>query len=431
MDRKAVALMTSLYASAGKVKIAPEGEVALGSGASEGDLWDIESEPEVNVCALRIGDEAPVVLVSIDALYPGPAITEAVQESLPSVPQENIIVAASHTHSAPMLDDTKPKLSSPDPHHLGEVLATTKNLVTSVVGSGLYSKADLQASSVFGAHSVNRRLVKRAVLKWPPEFNKMRWGPNFWGSRDETITVLKILDDEEKPIAILWNYACHPVHFPNGRTVSTHYPGAVRQALRGEYGENLPVLFFQGFSGDTRPLFLAEDRKPETVRHLYRRVRFGPSWVPATMDRYTQWVNSLTERVLKAASRSAPIEFEEPRSAELQMPRIDFFQPEGPPLVFQAISFGNSLEIVAVSAEPVSHYAKTLRKRSKSKYTMLISCAGETAGYLPTERMLTEGGYEGGEFLPYFELASLNPGIEQNTRAAFLSVLSEVEELGS
>lgn len=424
-------LTQHVAASSGTALIAPKREVPLGAGDMEGDEWFVESTPEVNVCALRIGDEAPVVLVSIDALYPGPAIAEAVQESLPGVPPENIIVAAAHTHSAPMLDETKPKLNSPDPDHLREVLATTKDLVASVVDPGSYSKGSLQAASGLGDHSVNRRLVKRAVLKWPPEFNKMRWGPNFSGTRDETITVLKVVDEQGYPIAIIWNYACHPVHFPKGRAVSTHYPGAVREILRRKYGAGLPILFFQGFSGDTRPLFLAEDRRPPTVRHLYRRVRFGPSWVPRTMDRYTCWVSSLADRVQKVASRSADIKVAGPLTAELQLPRTDFFQPAGPPLIFQAIGFGSSLQMVAVNAEPVSRYAKTLRKQSKTDYTMLISCAGETAGYLPTKQMLIEGGYEGEDFLPYFELSSLNPSVEQNTRAGFLNVLSEVGEPGS
>ena len=65
--------------------------------------------------------------------------------------------------------------------------------------------------------------------------------------------MLTFSDPTDRPIAVLWSYACHPVGFPARTRVSADFPGVVRRALRDAHGAELPVLFLQGFAGDVRP----------------------------------------------------------------------------------------------------------------------------------------------------------------------------------
>ena len=247
----------SLQAAATTGDITPRFEVPLGAG-EPGDSWQIHSRLEANMVALWVGDGDPLVLVSIDALYPGPNVDQLIREQLKDVPPENVIVAASHTHAAPMLDATKPALGSPSEEHLESVREAISEGIGSLLDPALRRPVTARAAKGKLNHSVNRRLLKRFYLSWPPKLNQLKWGPNFVGPRDETVTSLELLDQAGDEVAVLWNYACHPVFFPAGRTVSSHYPGAVRERLHAEKGHAFPVLFFQGFSGNTRPSYLAE-----------------------------------------------------------------------------------------------------------------------------------------------------------------------------
>lgn len=419
---------TTVLVSTATEDITPKQEVPLGCGYYDAPEWRVHSHPELNMLALWIGDGDPLVLISVDALYVGADLRAAIEEGLAGVPPENIVVGASHTHAAPMLDRTKPKLGEPDPDHLEFVLERARVGIQRLLDPERRVPARILAGEGRADNSVNRRQIKRITWKWPPRFNTLRWRPDFWGKRDETITALRIEGLDGTELAVVWNYACHPVVFPLQRTVSTHYPGTVRAALREGLRADLPVLFFQGFSGDIRPLMLAEPRIPPSARHLYRRVRFGPEWDPneKTMADYEAWAGSLTRRVLRAVDRATPISFDRFSAVRLLANRLLFVGSEGNDLSFQSIKLGSAFGLVAVSGEVVVEYAAKTRRWLGTRYSMLVGCADDTMGYLPTKKMMDYGGYEGAAFVKSFDLGELNPLLEANVSAHLRAVTERV-----
>lgn len=419
---------TLVQVSTASVDITPKGEVPLGAGYYDAPEWSVHSRPELNMLAIWMEENPPLVLVTVDALYAGAKLRAVIEEGLDGVPPENIVVAASHTHAAPMLDDTKPKLGSPDPAHLEYVLERAREGIQELLGPGNRVDAQVFAGRSRADHSVNRRQIKRITWTWPPKFNTLRWRPDFWGRRDETITTLRFRGVDGTDLAVVWNYACHPVFFPLQRTVSTHYPGTVRATLREELSRDLPVLFFQGFSGDTRPLDLAEPRIPPSARHLYRRVRFGPEWTRQgrTLAEYELWAGSLARRVSRTVVDSTRIGFGSFSATRVYANRLQFVGSEGNDLTFQAIRFGDALGLVAVSGEVVVEYAARVRRWLGTRYSMLIGCADDTMGYLPTKKMMRYGGYEGARFVEYFDLGPLNPALEENTLLHLRTVTGKV-----
>lgn len=406
----------TIFAASVTADITPTRQVPLGAGPKAITDWQIHSSIEANLLALWIEGAAPLVLVSIDALYAGSRVRDAIESALSDVPAENIIVGASHTHAAPMLDDAKPALGMPDGEHMEFVLQQLTGAAHELMDSKNRVRAHLAAGQMKADHSVNRRQVKRVTWVWPPKFNQFRWRPDFWGTRDETVTVLRVQTAAGTPLAVVWNYACHPVHFPIRDAVSSHYPGVVRDAVRARYDAAIPTLFFQGFSGDIRPLDMAEPRIPPTLQHLYRRIRFGTAWRIDlwNMEKYLRWATSLSNVVLRALDRSQLIEIPEVEVARVEAPRADFVSPDGAPVTFQVARLGQSLGMLAVGAEVVASYAKPARRALGTTYSLLIGCADDTFGYLPTSAMLKYGGYEAGGYLPHFALQSLNPNVQEN-----------------
>lgn len=419
---------TEVKAAWSVADISPSEEVDLGAGYYSAPEWTIYSRPELNFLALWVGDDDPVVFVSVDALYPGAALRRTIEAALPSVPVQNIVVGASHTHSAPMLDDTKPRLGRPDLKHLSMVLSAARKCAAELMEPDNRVPVRLLAAKENADHSVNRRQLKLVMWQWPLRFNTLRWAPDFWGRRDETTTTLVVENMDGEAVAVMWNYACHPVMFPIERSVSTHFPGRIRDRIRAEYGLGLPVVFYQGFSGDTRPLMLAEPRFPASVRHFYRRIRFGTDWDPEQkgIAEWEAWSDSLGRHVMHALSRVRPIEARGYRSERLLVERTQFVQAQGAPLSFQALRIGDSFGLVAVSGEMVVEYAKRARKWLDTKYSMMVGCADDTMGYVPTTKMMLQGGYEGGRFVENFDLIGLNPALEHNTVRSLRSVIEAV-----
>src|SRR5699024_4710221 len=112
--------IATLSASAGSIRISPEHQVILGASEDNHLPWGgTYSHIEANVLALWDShDGYPLFFITLDLLYPGRIIREAIEEALAPVPPERIVVAASHTHRAPMTDDTKPALGVPDEDYM-------------------------------------------------------------------------------------------------------------------------------------------------------------------------------------------------------------------------------------------------------------------------------------------------------------------------
>jgi hypothetical protein len=223
------------------------------------------------------------------------------------------------------------------------------------------------------------------------------------GTADQSVTVVRTEGLDGEPIAVLWSYACHPVSFPFALHVSADYPGVVRARFRDRLGDDVPMLFLQGFSGDLRPTAtIGPGRRPAAVLDVLRNGR--------VLGRFSErdfhsWSESLAGAALSAAERAHEVE---PALAsttrELALAEIFDGDTDGRRLRAQRLRLGDRLQIVALNAEPVNEYAAHVRRVYPGTETMSVGCVGDVVGYLPTEPMLAEGGYEVTEFQHWFSL---------------------------
>jgi hypothetical protein len=83
-------------------------------------------------------------------------------------------------------------------------------------------------------------------------------------------------------------------------------------------------------------------------------------------------------------------------------------------LPVQTWSFGKSLAIVFLGGEVVVDYALRLKKELDPERLWINSYANDVPCYIPSERVLREGGYEGGEAMTFHDWAApFRPGLEQ------------------
>ena len=88
----------------------------------------------------------------------------------------------------------------------------------------------------------------------------------------------------------------------------------------------------------------------------------------------------------------------------------------------QAIRLGDEFALVAIGGEPVVDYA--LRARRELPGVVLAGYSNSVRGYVPSERVLAEGGYEAGDSAIYYGLPGpFAAGVEDTIFTAIRGVL--------
>src|SRR5262249_45638071 len=83
------------------------------------------------------------------------------------------------------------------------------------------------------------------------------------------------------------------------------------------------------------------------------------------------------------------------------------------PYLVQAWDFGNDLAMVYLPGEVVVDYSLRLKKEFDSDRLWVNAYANDVPCYIPSERILKEGGYEGGDAMVYYDKPTrLAPGVE-------------------
>jgi neutral ceramidase len=412
--------MMNTYASAGTADITPESAVPLaGSEIRTEAFHGVADRLEANALVLR-QDGPPMVFVTIDSLFVGQELRCCVLSRLGAVvPDESLFFAASHTHFAPATDDRRPRLGRMDPRYFEQVCERVTGLVSRLLGGPLVP-VGVEYAQGQANHAINRRLRARWHLsRSGPRVGAVVGAPNPVGPRDESIHLLRVSRADGGPLAVIWSYACHPVSFPRPLEVTAEYPGRVRRRLRDDLGSDLPVLFWQGFAGDVRP---PELDLSTSLPSRARRLLLGPRFGRFSDAEWERWADSLAMRVAATASvpgarlLTGPI-----RAHRITRPLDNFVSgiSDERQVAFHRVRLGSELSVVGVSAEVVTEYGALVNSTLGGSVNIPVGYIDEVYGYMPTARMLHEGGYEASWFLQPFALAGpLNPRIEDSCLSA-------------
>lgn len=413
-----------MKAVAWSVDISPIEPVELGAAHVGDSPWvGIVESIEANFLALwdDVAASEPVLVVTFDLLYPGAELRDAIIAAA-RLPPDRVLVAASHNHRAPMTDHSKPKLGRPNADYFNWLTVRLRESIRQNLRPDTARTVVLNASVSKAHHSINRRRRKLVFISRRPRFNAIIGAPNPRGVTDETVLTVTIRDATGRALAVLWNYACHPVGYPVRNGVSGHFPYVVRRSLRqDEHNDTLPVLYFQGFSGNTRPRATA---RVHGFANRIRRILGGPIFQSMTQRTYHQWSASLSEVVLQSIGDELVIDSDLIEVARIERPGLEFARGLVHPVSFQVLKIGRQVAIVGMSGELVAEYAQVVRDLSHAPITLLVGCIDQTFGYVPTREIMAQGGYEAGEFLSQFDLEALNPEIERLTVQTFSQLLS-------
>lgn len=394
--------MTSPSAFAVTVDITPDRPLPLfGYHQRRETHRGIHRGLEANVLGISGQGSAPLLLVSVDALYGG-AITPRLRKRLHLQPDQ-LVVFGSHTHFAPGIDPGIPSLGQTDPDYLDEVV---EKVATAVEAAHHERNPTVgYASAATQGLFVNRRRPTLGVGLPVPRIGRIVAAPHVRGGVDAKVRVATV-EVAGRVVALLWGASCHPVASPDPLSVSPDFPGEIRARLRDALGLDLPVVFLQGFSADVRPATQSR-RAPTGARPFLQYVLAGGRrFVRQSATEYAEWCGALTAVVLRAVRDLAST----PREAVIgSVVRVAPSRPHGWERAAQLsrIRLSSGVSIVAVNAE-VGHQRVVDLEQSFAEATIPAGCCDEVIGYWPTDAMVREGGYEGGDAARYFPVLDWN-----------------------
>jgi hypothetical protein len=427
-----------LFARAASCDVTPrDRQVRLAGYPSREAATHILDPIEVSVLLLEC-DDSRCLIFSFDLMIVGSELADMIRSKL--LPRgfeaADVVLLASHTHSAPATDQACANLGVPDSQLVEALAEAADNLVRRIEGEKR-SEIDLSLFEGQLHHSINRRRF------WPfPtvgrtygfRLSSFRMAPNPSGPVDErTRVALFRRTGDDKAIAVLWHYTCHPTAVVPDNVISADYPGAVRRALRERLGD-IPCIFVQGFCGDIRP-DMASSLRPgwrERLPQLARTLVAGPRFAASTAEDWTRWSESMATgmRDILTAGPSAALTTDRLQCGSASLALDRFFSGSKPDkdLAVQIIRVGKQLEIIALSAEVTLPWQGILNSAVPpvdGTIRLYAGYAGALFGYLPTAAQIAEGGYEVEGFQPlfglsgHFEADRIEPAVIGCVRRAF------------
>jgi hypothetical protein len=233
------------------------------------------------------------------------------------------------------------------------------------------------------------------------------------GPNDYAVPVLQAHDLEGNLFATSFGYACHPTVLSSYQW-SGDYPGFAQIALEDRF-PGITAQFFQGCGADQNPLprrsvNLAKQYGLELAAAVERVLKEDLEPIPSDLRTgYTEIDLSFTEhpaiQSLEKIATESNINYQQ-QWAQRMISKLGKGEslPTSYSYPIQIWKLG-SQPIVALGGEVVVDYAITL-KRIFGQHTFVMGYCNDVMGYIPSVRILREGGYEGATSQIVYDLPS-------------------------
>ncbi len=364
--------------------------------------------------ALAIGSdrEGPAILITVDNCGVPKHVRDEVVTRLQKrgIDPARVALCSSHVHTAPCLDDYLPTLFGEPlpPEHQAHIERYTRDLTDAIEGVALEALK-------------NRRPGKLSWAQGQAGFAANRRTKG--GPVDHDMPMLTITDLQGKLRALFVNYACHCTSIdPKDNAVCGDWAGYAQEYLERDH-PGATVLVGIGCGADANPsprsgLNFAQQHGAEIATNINRLLARQLSPIRGALACRTQAID------LPLDTLPTPAEFESKARqtdyvgyhARYNLARLDRegALPTKIPYLVQAWNFGDDLAMVFLPGEVVVDYALRLKKEFNPEKLWVNAYANDVPCYIPSERILKEGGYEGGGAMTYYGWPTrIAPGVEK------------------
>lgn len=367
---------SNLRAGVSKIDITPQDPSTITVIGHRRAVSGVRDPLRAGILLLDDGD-TKAAFVTMDTIGAWDDMVKLARESIEKVtgtPAANIMITASHNHSAPGYAE--------NPVWAADLLKRIGVMAKQAAGEMRTVSIGYGEDRIgFG---INRRktIDGRAVIRLNPE------GPN-----DPRVKVLRFDDGKSlTPMAVMMHAVCHPCFFTWGDKgslpypagypkISADFPGEAQTFVEAIYGNKTSALFLQGCAGDIRP---------NLPGHPYR----------CADEADIQWAGrdlggAVARTLALSVTREKLRQRETFYKIRVANEMLDLPGKEHPVRAeLMAIKVGPFL-FLSMPGEPMVEYGFQLEKAIADRATpIIVGYANGNIGYIATAASHEVGGYE-------------------------------------
>ncbi len=432
-----------MYVGTAEVDITPKLPVALAGQGHIRIASAVETPLLANIVALesRAGDmpRETAVFVACDLVAIPPAYLEGVRNALgkllPDFDNRKLIITATHTHTAPVMDTLFAHYPIP-PNGVTQPEEFASFFIERVSeGVAKAWKSREKCSVSWGlTHAVVGYNRRSAYFDGTAGMYGATYYPGFAGIEgyeDHDVNTLFFWNAKQKLIATCISVACPAQETENGRGVNADYWHEVRLALKKQFGKQLCVVGWIAAAGDQSPHVMYRYKADQRMHALSGRTRLQEIGrriavavaeayelvkkdqhndlpfvhrnellsLPMRTVTYDEYLSSKKQRdALAAKIASDPKQADSVKVEQFFYNRaVDRYraQQEGKELVMPVEIHVLRIGDIVVCTNPFELYTEygiRIQGRSKALQTFVVQLAGESS-YLATEKAIKGGGY--------------------------------------
>ena len=337
------------------------------------------------------------------------------------IPAENILLAATHSHTGPLyagalrkhFHDLAVAEHGRDPCEEADYPTLLVERIAEAIAAADAAAAPVRLAAGSAEQtglSFNRRFHMK---EGPVRFNPGPLNPDIVrpaGPIDPQVGIVMFRDAVGgEARAMLVNFALH-LDTVGGTQYAADYPYFVQQTLREKLGEKLLLLFGTGTCGDINHIDVTQRERLKTdhigrtlgqtvaaaseklkpidrpALAVRREVVHAPLQRPTAED--LAWAK---ESVRKVGTRELPF-LEEVKAYKLLS--LELRGGQTIPLEVQAFRLGPDTAVVGLPGEVFVDIGLAIKRASPFATTMVIELCQDCPGYLPTKKAFAEGSYE-------------------------------------
>ncbi|MBY0515145.1 MAG: neutral/alkaline non-lysosomal ceramidase N-terminal domain-containing protein [Gemmataceae bacterium] len=394
------------------------------------------TEHDLYAKALVVQDAAGkrLVLVTTDLIgIPRPlgeAVAAEVQQKY-GIARDELMLTSSHTHCGPVLRDNLFDMYPLTPGEAEKITAYTARLkddLVAVIGEALrrVEPASLSFGHGKAAFAVNRREpTDKGVIN----------GKNPTGPVDHTVPVLVVVGADGKPRAVVFGYACHNTTLDFYKWCGD-YAGFAQVEVENAF-PGAVAMFWTGCGADANPqprrtLELAKQHGKELADAVTATARGKLTPLTGTFAAKHETIplkfDTLPTREQLAADALSKNLALQKRAQRLlkQLDATGKLDESYPHYPVQVWAFGDQITWVALGGEVVIDYLLRLKKELPPNRTLWVAgYANDVMAYIPSARVLKEGGYEADSSMIYYGMPTKwHPSVED-------AIVGKVKELAA
>jgi len=349
-----------------------------------------------------------VVIVTTDLLGLSHEICEEVALRIGKkygIPRANLLLSSSHTHSGPVVWPCLSTIFDFSTEDMNAVARYGQKLTDDIVEAISMAVNDLEPVQISVGHGsadfgVNRREQKD---------NQVVIGVNPEGPVDHDVPVIMVSASGGELKAILFSYACHNTS-SNTYFINGDYAGFAQIELE-KTNPGVSAMFVSGCGADQNPnprgsLEFAEQHGKSLAVSVEKVIKSGdlkPVRPPVKTDLslvsldFLPFDHNFYQEELLTQDKYKQ------RRAKLMLEAYNKgYDVTRYPYTVQVIRFNRDLTILAMSGEVVVDYQLKVKKMYAGENMFVAGYCNEVQCYIPSARILKEGGYEPESSMIYY-----------------------------